>query len=76
MFRSVLDASRRRKIVENSAWEASRKRLEDTHTRSFPGCTRTLWDIPRGLQNALGRVGTFLEAFKTLWEGPNIMPVV
>ena len=75
------ESSRKRCIDETTVFcdPGSVQEAPGRHSWRLPGCTRTLWDTPGGLRDALGRCGTLLEASTGVQDGPgspNTTPVV
>ena len=66
------ESSRKRCIDETTVFcdPGSVQEAPGRHSWRLPGCTRTLWDTPGGLRDALGRCGTLLEASTGVQDGP------
>ena len=66
------ESSRKRRIDETTVFcdPGSVQEAPGRHSWRLPGCTRTLWDTPGGLRDALGRCGTLLEASTGVPDGP------
>jgi len=79
---SVLKAVSKRCINENNILKGARSSL-DRQKQCSGGCSGTLleasgtlWNVPGGLQDALGHVRRLPRRSRTTWEASNITPVL